>query len=222
MVRRLHALGGLFAGCTATLTRSDHCRTGEVNRRRRARLSGMQTAEWERRVADAWASLDETAETDFLLAIQKLVEELPPGEPDGLFERAASLDSTGHSDVAVPLYRQALEGGLTGERRRRAVIQMASSLRNLGRPQESVVLLTTELSAGSDHLDDAVRAVLALALTDAGREREAVSIAVGALARHLPRYQRSMANYARLLVEPEPAEPDAAEPDPDAETDVRS
>jgi hypothetical protein len=40
----------------------------------------------------------------------------------------------------VPLYWQALETGLTGERRRRAVIQLASSLRNLGRPAESVAL----------------------------------------------------------------------------------
>jgi hypothetical protein len=124
------------------------------------------------------------------------------------FERACALDSTGHSDLAVPLYQQALERGLTGEptgeRRRRAVIQLSSSLRNIGRPQESVALLTDELEARSDHLDDAVRAILALALTDVGRAREAVSIAVGALAPHLPRYQRSMANYARLLMEPEP------------------
>ncbi|MDQ6922056.1 MAG: tetratricopeptide repeat protein, partial [Candidatus Dormibacteraeota bacterium] len=41
----------------------------------------------------------------------------------------------------------------------------------------------------------------ALALTDVGREREAVSVALTALAPHLPRYQRSMANYARLLME---------------------
>ncbi len=37
--------------------------------------------------------------------------------------------------------------------------------------------------------------------TSVGREREAVSVAVTALARHLPRYQQAMANYARLLVE---------------------
>jgi hypothetical protein len=30
-----------------------------------------------------------------------------------------------------------------------------------------------------------------------------VSVAVAALAAHLPRYQRSMANYARLLVDPD-------------------
>src|SRR5438445_4285487 len=152
------------------------------------------TPDWEQRMAAAWASIDEHEENDFLALIGKLVAELPADNGAGIFERAASLDSTGHSDLAVPLYRQALERGLTGERRRRAVIQMSSSLRNLGRPEESVDLLTAELAAGSDHLDDAVRAVLALALTDLGREREAVSIAVGALAAHLPRYQRSMAN----------------------------
>jgi tetratricopeptide (TPR) repeat protein len=165
----------------------------------------MQTAEWEQRMAEAWASLDGRDEAEFLALIEKLVEELPPDDPDGLFERAAALDSTGHSDLAVPLYEAALATGATGERRRRAVIQMASSLRNLDRSQESVALLTAELKQPSDDLEDAAKAVLALALTDVGREREAVSIAVGALAAHLPRYQRSMANYARALVESDPA-----------------
>jgi tetratricopeptide (TPR) repeat protein len=174
----------------------------------------MTTAEWETRVAAAWASLDERSETDFLALMERLVEELPPDDPAGLFERAAALDSTGHSDLAVPLYRRAIDAGVTGERRRRAVIQMASSLRNLGRSDESVELLRAELEVTSDHLDDAAKAVLALALTDVGREREAVSIAVGALAAHLPRYQRSMVNYARLLVTPDP--------DADPESVVRS
>lgn len=157
--------------------------------------------DWERRLADAWASIDSRTDADFLALIDKLAAELPTDSGIGIFERAASLDSTGHSARAVPLYRQALEHGLTGERRRRAVIQLASSLRNIGHPDESVALLTAELDAGSDHLDDAVRATLALALVEVGREREAVSVALTALAPHLPRYQRSMANYARLLVE---------------------
>lgn len=168
----------------------------------------MTDTDWERRLAAAWASLDERDEQDerdeaeFRALIDALAAELPEGSAIADFERACAYDSTGHSDLAVPLYRRALEAGLTGERRRRAVIQLSSSLRNLGRSQESVALLTAELDAGSDDLDDAVRVVLALALTDVGREREAVSLAVGALARHLPRYRRSMARYARLLVEP--------------------
>jgi Tetratrico peptide repeat len=164
----------------------------------------MSDAEWERRMSDAWTSIDQLSEAEFLALIESLAAELPPDSPVGVFERAGALDSTGHSDLAVPLYQKALDLGLTGGRRRRAVIQMASSLRNLGRAAESVALLTNELNGGSDELDGAVRAFLALSLADVGREREAVSVAIAALVPHLPRYQRSLANYARLLVEDEP------------------
>jgi hypothetical protein len=166
----------------------------------------MADNDWEQRVAAAWASIDDLSETDFVDLIAELAAELAPNDATGMFERAGSFDSTGRSDLAVPLYREALRTGLTGERRRRAVIQLASSLRNLDQAEESVAILTAELDAGSDDLDDAVMAVMAvmaLSLADTGREREAVSVALTALAPHLSRYQRSMANYARLLIERE-------------------
>jgi len=164
----------------------------------------VNETDWEDRFSAAWAAFDELSEADFLALIEKLAAELPPGSGGiGFFERASSLDSTGHEDMAVPLYRQALEHGLEGGHRRQAVIQLASSLRNIGRPEESAALLGAEIDAGSDDLDDAVLAFLALALVDTGREREAVSVALAALARHLHRYQRSVAAYARLLVEPQ-------------------
>ena len=156
--------------------------------------------DWDERLADLWASLDELDEDEFRSRMDELAAELPEDDAVGLFERAAAFDSTGHSDEAVPLYRRALENGLEGERRRRAVIQLASSLRNLGQAEESVALLRAERERGSDHLDDAVSAFLALALVDTGREREAVSLALEALAPHLPRYQRSLANYAQDLL----------------------
>src|SRR4051812_36394875 len=146
-------------------------------------------AEWEQRVADLWASIDDHEPDDFVAAMEKLTAEQPADNPVALFERASSLDSTGHSDEAVPLYRKALERGLEGIRRRRAVIQMASSLRNLGEAHESVALLRAERATGSDELDDAVDAFLALALSDVGHEREGLSLALAALAPHLPRYQ---------------------------------
>lgn len=159
------------------------------------------TADWEKRSAALWASIDDHEAEEFVALIDELAAELPAGSALAAFERGCSFDSTGQSDRAVVLYQEALDNGLTGERRRRAVIQMSSSLRNLGRLEEGVRLLTAELDQGSDQLDDAVKTTLALALTDLGREREAVSLLVGALARHLPRYQRSMANYARGLLE---------------------
>jgi len=159
----------------------------------------MADADWERRLGLLWSSIDEHGEEQFVAAMRALVAELPPDDAVGLFEQGSAFDSTGHPGIAVARYRRALERGLSGLRRRRAVIQLASSLRNLGQAEESVALLTDELDAGSDELDDAVRAFLALALTSVGRDREAVSHALTALAPHLPRYNRSLAAYAREL-----------------------
>ncbi|MGI8333770.1 tetratricopeptide repeat protein [Actinomadura scrupuli] len=157
---------------------------------------------WEQRLAELWAALDDLGPADFLAQAEALAAERPPGDGIALFELASANDSTGRPEQAAPLYRQALAAGLTGPRRRRAVIQLASTLRNLGRPEESVVLLTAEREAASDDLDDAVAAFLALALADTGREREAAGLALAALARHLPRYNRSLAAYAGALSDP--------------------
>jgi len=121
---------------------------------------------------------------------------------DRLFHQACARDSWGHSDLAVPLYARALElGSLTGENRRRAVIQMSSSMRNVGRAQEALANLVAEQENGKDHLSDALDCTIALCLSTLGRDREGLSLVMTALARHLPRYNRSMANYARLLGE---------------------
>jgi hypothetical protein len=159
----------------------------------------QSSTDWEQRLSALWASLDDHSEEEFVAKMDELVAELPADSAVAAYERASAFDSTGRTDLAVPLYRQALELGLESDRRRRAVIQMASSLRTLGQAEESVALLRAERDAASDELDDAVRAFLALALVDTGREREAVSVALSALAPHLPRYQRSLTNYAREL-----------------------
>ena len=165
----------------------------------------MTDATWEERLAGAWGELDALDEAAFRARIETVVRELPADSAVAAFERAAALDSTGHPDAAVPLYRAALAAGLPGIRRRRAVIQLASSLRNLGAVDVSLRLLTAERGAATDELDDAVRAFQALALTDAGREREAMSVALGALAPHLPRYGRSLTAYAAALGAASPA-----------------
>lgn len=157
-------------------------------------------ADWERRNAALWAAIDEYDPLPFRAEMKAMAEELPEGHPVALFELASANDSTGQVEAAVPLYRQALAAGLTGERRRRAVIQLASTLRALGDAETSVQLLTAERDNRSDHLDDAVTAFLGLALIDVGREREAAGLALVALARHLPRYNRSLTNYAKAVL----------------------
>ncbi|MFJ3901425.1 tetratricopeptide repeat protein [Streptomyces sp. NPDC090025] len=165
--------------------------------------------DWETRVAAAWAEADayEDDPAGFRALIAALAAERPEDDAAALFETGAAHDSTGDPEQAVRFYRRALAGGLTGLRRRRAVIQLASSLRNLGRPDLAVELLTEERALPADRLDAdetalaaAVDAFLALALADTGRDREAASLALGALAPLLPRYNRSLAHYAKDLL----------------------
>ena len=155
--------------------------------------------DWEERLATLWATIQDHTGGEFVAELETLLAQLPPDSATATFERAAAHDSTGHPDLAVPLYREALAVGLVGERRRRAVIQLASSLRNLGQSNESVVLLERERNRSSDELDDAVAAFLALALHDVGRHDEALALSLTALAPHLPRYQRSLSDYARSI-----------------------
>ncbi len=156
---------------------------------------------WDERMAALWSAIDDYDEAGFLARVEALAAELAPGDPRAPFELASANDSIGRPQQAAPLYRQALAAGLHGEQRRRAVIQLASTLRNLGHADESVALLRAERATGSDDLDDAVDAFLALALVDSGHQREATGVALGALARHLTRYRRSLTNYAQALVD---------------------
>ncbi|MFZ6873881.1 tetratricopeptide repeat protein [Undibacterium sp. Di27W] len=156
---------------------------------------------WEERLAALWAEFDATEAQTFISRIDSLVAELPPYTAVGLFERGGARDSCGFPELAIPLYKAALENGLTGLRRRRATIQMASSIRALGDPQTAADLLFVEMQQGSDELDAALRGFLALALADLGREREALAISLTALSGYLPRYNRSLARYAQGLVE---------------------
>ncbi len=161
----------------------------------------MADKDWQQRLDALWAEFDQHEPDDFVGKIESLTAGLPPGDAVALFERASANDSVGREQQAAPLYRQALAAGLAGQLRRRATIQLASTLRNLGQADESIALLTAEQQAGSDELDDAVTAFLALSLVDTGREREAVALALTALARHLPRYNRSLAGYAEALIQ---------------------
>jgi hypothetical protein len=155
---------------------------------------------WTARCARLWESIELLNEVEFVRQIDLLASELPDGNPVAMFERACARDSTGHPDLAAPLYRAALSAGLSGLRRRRATIQLASSLRNLGQAGEALSLLHAEAAQPSDELDGAVRAFLALALADLGREREALRESLVALSKYLPRYNRSLTRYADDLL----------------------
>lgn len=165
------------------------------------------TPDWERRCTALWAAFDDHAPAEFRAAMTTLTDELPAGHAVAHFENASACDATDLAEDAATRYREALAAGLPEERRRQAVIQLASTLRTLGQPAASVELLTAERALGPTDLTDAVTAFLALSLLDLGQEREAAALALGALSRHLPTYHRSVAHYAEQAAHGTPASP---------------
>ncbi|CCH79658.1 Cyanophycin synthetase (fragment) [Nostocoides japonicum T1-X7] len=124
------------------------------------------------------------------------------GDPRIAYEHGGTLDSAGRPDEAVPLYREALAGGLREPYRHRAVVQLASSLRNLGRVEEAVRLLDDVAAEHPDSLG--IAAFRALALHDAGRSDEALSVLIGTVAAtstdpDVARYRRSLTAYGKDL-----------------------
>lgn len=156
---------------------------------------------WNDDIDAVWEHLGTDAPAAFLARMERAVA--APGVPDGVrrFETAGAHDALDRPDLAVPGYRAALDAGLDNHRARRATIQLASSLRNLGAPDEGLRLLAALDTDCEDGLDDAVVVFRALMLADMGREREALAATLHALANHLPHYRISAHHYADALIE---------------------
>jgi tetratricopeptide (TPR) repeat protein len=155
--------------------------------------------DWQNRVDAVWAD-EHLSEAEVVERIDALAAERAEDDAVALFERAGARDSAGREAEAEALYRLALDIGLDDARRTRAIIQLASTLRNLGAIDEALALLRAEYEREPrGALHDAAAAFYALALATAGEERVAASIALETLAPHLPRYTRSVTGYAREL-----------------------
>jgi len=150
--------------------------------------------DWERRVAEVWDTAKDRSEDEVVAAIAGLVAERPEDDAAALFEQASALDYTGREAEAEPFYRRAIAAGLDRQRQAYAAIQLASTIRNLGRAAEAVEILQAE--PGGDELDDARAAFLALARHDAGQPAEALAGVLDALAGHMTDYRRAVTEYA--------------------------
>lgn len=162
--------------------------------------------EWKARVARLWQHAESLQPEELVAGIDALAAERAPGDATALFERACARDTAGIESEAEQYYRAALATGrLDAYRRSRACIQLASTLRILGRVDESEQLLTEELDRHLDPgnprtLHDEARATLALTYVAQGRSVEAAGLALSALAPHLSRYKGSMSRNAAELV----------------------
>ena len=176
---------------------------------RKTNAMNISQAEWESRIAQQWSQFDAMPESNFVASIDALAEVAPDAGAAlmaaAMFERACARDSVGMEHEAERFYRAALASSeLDGYRRSRASIQLGSTLRLLGRLDESEQLLVAELdrqvASGSRELHDEARAILALTYVAQGRAAEAAGLLAVVLAPHLSRYNRSMANYGAELI----------------------
>ncbi|KQO99772.1 tetratricopeptide repeat protein [Leifsonia sp. Leaf264] len=162
--------------------------------------SATHPDDWSARIDAVWAAADDLGDDAVIASIDAIAAERGDGDARALFEMAGARDSAGLEADAAPLYRRALELGLDDMHRPQAVIQLASTLRNLGEVGESIRMLETERAEHPDSpLDDAAAAFLALALVSEGSAERAASVALSALAPHLQLYTRSVRAYAEEL-----------------------
>lgn len=136
---------------------------------RRKVVAARGEHELETEIAALWALDDADARVG---AAQALVDD-HPGDARLLFELAGSKDSPGDEQAAVGLYEEALARGLREPHRHRAQLQLASSLRVVGRAAEAGKLVDDVLEARPHNT--AALVLRALVQADLGQERQAVA-----------------------------------------------
>ncbi|OZC79432.1 hypothetical protein CH251_00555 [Rhodococcus sp. 06-462-5] len=152
---------------------------------------------WDDRIAEFWRDADDTDPARMRAQIDQLLSPAECSDARGLFERASLEDFLGDESAAVPLYEASLSQGLDLDRENRARIQLASSLRNLGRQDDALQMLA-EFEFSTEYLP-ARDAFVALALWDKGDGAQALRNALQAADPALGRYRRAIEAYAAEL-----------------------
>ena len=111
-------------------------------------------------------------------------------------ERAFDYDRGGFEAEAIPHYEQAIAAGLSGEQLEKAMLGLGSSLRNVGRVEESVAVLEDACRRFPDN--KALPVFLAFSLWSAGRGGEAVAILAARLGEGSG-YERAIRQYADAI-----------------------
>lgn len=120
---------------------------------------------------EIFAARDRAHMAPTIAAFTRLLQQ-HPGDAAVLYEVGGAYDTDGQEAVAAGYYRQAMEAGLQGERLRRCYLQYGSTLRNLGRFEESLALFDDGIRLFPE--SDSLVLFRALTLHAAGRPSAAL------------------------------------------------
>ncbi len=161
-------------------------------RRKVVRARGEHEAE------DRITALWEIEDADERIRVGTELRDAYPTDARVLYEYAGTFDSAGREQEALTAYDEALAAGLREPFRRRCLLQKASTLRHLGRLEESRAILDALWADWPD--SDAIALFRAITQHDQGLDAQAA----GDLARHLvarstdpdvERYRRSLTRF---------------------------
>lgn len=125
-----------------------------------------------------------------------------PDDARVLYEVGGAYDTAGEESTALDFYERAAERGLEGDLRRRCFLQWGSTLRNLGRLDESLALFARARAEFPQSA--ALAAFEALTLHASGRANAALGSMFAVLADHvdsedIDRYKAALRGNAMYL-----------------------
>ncbi len=135
-------------------------------------------------------------------AAAELVAE-EPENAEAQIEAAYANDTAGRERLAIRHYEEAYRLGVPASEKRNFLVGFGSTLRNVGRADESVAVLAQAVVDDPTYMP--FHAFLSLALFSAGHPKEALAAMLGcALESARPgafdRYERSLGEYHRELL----------------------
>ena len=149
--------------------------------------------------------LSRAGKYDEAIAHFRLLFDESPDDPRVLYEYGGAFDSAGREDEAIPLYRQALEKGLSSDYLPLLYLQLASSLRNVGQLAEAITILEDACRQYPER--SSLKFFLALALESAERSHDALTTLFELAIAHvdtvdMKRYARSIRGYVDDRLDP--------------------
>ncbi|WP_439901738.1 tetratricopeptide repeat protein [Microbacterium azadirachtae] len=125
-----------------------------------------------------------------------------PDDPAVLYEVGGAYDTDGQEETALGYYRRAMAAGLEGRRLRQCFLQLGSTLRNLGRLDESLAVFDEGIALFPEA--ESLGLFRALTLHAMGRPSAALGAVLTVIADRFPtaevqRYEAALRGNAAYL-----------------------